>query len=49
MAGKVFTQDQVAAHNSASDLWITIDGIVFDVTGFQQDHPGVGWPHRHTG
>jgi len=37
---KTFTQSDVASHNSANSLWITIDGDVYDLTKFQDDHPG---------
>ncbi|KAK4192295.1 acyl-CoA dehydrogenase [Podospora australis] len=37
---KTFTQSDVASHNKADSLWITIDGDVYDLTKFQDDHPG---------
>lgn len=37
---KTFTQADVATHNKGSDLWIIIDGDVYDITKFQEDHPG---------
>ncbi|SPO07604.1 probable acyl-CoA dehydrogenase [Cephalotrichum gorgonifer] len=37
---KTFTTADVAAHKSASDLYIIIDGDVYDLTKFQEDHPG---------
>ena len=36
----VFTPDDVAQHASASDCWIIIDGLVYDVTSFLSSHPG---------
>ncbi|KAJ3290716.1 hypothetical protein HK104_006566 [Borealophlyctis nickersoniae] len=32
--------DQVAQHSSPEDAWIIIDGKVYDVTKFADDHPG---------
>ncbi|KAJ1543165.1 hypothetical protein HK405_009471 [Cladochytrium tenue] len=34
------TMDEVAAHNSESDCWVVIDGVVLDVTKFLKRHPG---------
>lgn len=31
---------EVAAHKASDDLWIVIDGTVYDVTRFQHEHPG---------
>jgi cytochrome b involved in lipid metabolism len=31
---------EISAHNTSSDLWIVIDQKVFDVTQFQEEHPG---------
>jgi cytochrome b involved in lipid metabolism len=38
---KTFTQADVAAHNKGDSLWIVVDGDVYDVTKFQEDHPGM--------
>lgn len=35
-----FAPGQVSKHNTLQSLWIIIDGIVFDVTAFQHEHPG---------
>jgi cytochrome b involved in lipid metabolism len=35
-----FTTTEVALHNKASDLWIILNGEVYDVTAFQSQHPG---------
>ncbi|KAM0752221.1 acyl-CoA dehydrogenase NM domain-like protein [Meredithblackwellia eburnea MCA 4105] len=37
---KVIATDQVASHNSNNDAWLIIDGKVYDVTKFADDHPG---------
>ncbi|GMY26829.1 cytochrome b5-like [Fagus crenata] len=38
--GKVFTLAQVSEHNTNKDCWLIINGKVFDVTKFLDDHPG---------
>jgi hypothetical protein len=38
---KTFTTGDVAAHNKTDDLFIIIDGDVYDLTKFQDDHPGM--------
>ncbi|CAK7270016.1 hypothetical protein SEPCBS119000_003868 [Sporothrix epigloea] len=35
-----FTQAEVASHNKPDSLYITVDGDVYDLTKFQDDHPG---------
>ncbi|KAK9452659.1 acyl-CoA dehydrogenase/oxidase [Dipodascopsis uninucleata] len=37
---QTFTADDVAKHNTEDSLWITIDGAVFDLSKFQDEHPG---------
>lgn len=37
---QVFTAGDVASHNKPGDLFIVVDGDVYDVTKFQDDHPG---------
>eukprot|EP00929_Paragymnodinium_shiwhaense_P084224 TRINITY_DN45014_c0_g4_i1.p1 TRINITY_DN45014_c0_g4~~TRINITY_DN45014_c0_g4_i1.p1 ORF type:complete len:517 (+),score=91.66 TRINITY_DN45014_c0_g4_i1:76-1626(+) len=37
---QTFTKDDVAKHCTADDLWIIVDGDVYDVTKFAKLHPG---------
>ncbi|OAA65277.1 acyl-dehydrogenase domain containing protein [Niveomyces insectorum RCEF 264] len=37
---KTFSQSDVASHNKPDSLWIVVDGDVYDLTKFQDDHPG---------
>ncbi|KAI9367732.1 hypothetical protein BJX61DRAFT_537825 [Aspergillus egyptiacus] len=37
---KEYTWAEVARHNSAQDLWIVIEGSVYNVTHYREDHPG---------
>jgi cytochrome b involved in lipid metabolism len=37
---KYFTMDDVRKHSTCSDLWLAIHGKVYNVTDFQEDHPG---------
>ena len=33
---------ELCAHCAVDDLWLAIDGVVYDVTPFMDDHPGGG-------
>lgn len=35
-----FSKDDVAAHKKPDDLWIIVDEDVYDLTNFQEEHPG---------
>ncbi|KLJ10689.1 acyl-CoA dehydrogenase [Blastomyces silverae] len=37
---EVFSKDAVASHNKPDNLWIIIDEDVYDLTKFQDEHPG---------
>ncbi|WOG85943.1 hypothetical protein DCAR_0105136 [Daucus carota subsp. sativus] len=37
---KVFTLSQVSKHNNPKDCWLIIEGKVYDVTKFLEEHPG---------
>jgi cytochrome b involved in lipid metabolism len=37
---KTFSKDDVASHAKGDSLWIVIDEDVYDVTKFQDEHPG---------
>jgi cytochrome b involved in lipid metabolism len=40
---KTFSQADVAAHNKPNDLYIVVDEDVYDLTTFQDEHPGKPW------
>lgn len=40
ISGTVFTLADVAAHSTAQDCWMVIEGKVYDVTTFIPNHPG---------
>ncbi|KAH0559503.1 hypothetical protein GP486_003980 [Trichoglossum hirsutum] len=37
---KIFSKSEVASHNKPNSLWIIVDQDVYDLTKFQDDHPG---------
>ncbi|RAO73927.1 uncharacterized protein BHQ10_009939 [Talaromyces amestolkiae] len=37
---KRFSPKEVAEHNSLEDIWIIVDGGVYDLTKFLSEHPG---------
>jgi cytochrome b involved in lipid metabolism len=38
--GKTFTTSDVASHNKPDNLYIIVDDDVYDLTKFQDEHPG---------
>ncbi|KAG6545282.1 hypothetical protein Mapa_013395 [Marchantia paleacea] len=38
--GKLYTLAEVSEHNNNKDCWLVIDGKVYDVTKFLEEHPG---------
>ncbi|KAH7581431.1 Cytochrome b5 [Nakaseomyces glabratus] len=48
---EVYTYKQVSEHNKEGDCWIIIDGSVYDVSKFLDEHPGgdeIIFEHRGT-
>lgn len=37
---KTFSKEDVAAHNKEDDVWIILNGKVYDVTPYVEEHPG---------
>jgi acyl-lipid (8-3)-desaturase len=37
---QIFSQAEVAVHNTPSDCWLVIHGKVYDVTSYIARHPG---------
>ena len=35
-----YTLDEVSKHNTANDLWLVVDNVVYNVTTFLHNHPG---------
>jgi isopentenyl diphosphate isomerase/L-lactate dehydrogenase-like FMN-dependent dehydrogenase/predicted heme/steroid binding protein len=43
-AEKEITLDEVEQHNKPDDLWIAVDGKVYDMTKYHKEHPGATGP-----
>lgn len=37
---KIYSMDEVAKHNDEKDLWMMMNGNVYDLTKFLKEHPG---------
>ena len=37
---KIIQASEVVQHHSVSDIWIVVDGKVYDMTRFAPEHPG---------
>lgn len=35
-----YSPQEVASHDKSDDLWVVIDGKVFDLTNYMHEHPG---------
>lgn len=44
MAKKYISADELAGHSSPGDLWISIDGKIYDVSSWLPSHPGGDLP-----
>lgn len=41
------SSEELSQHNKVGDLWISIHGKVYDVTGWLKNHPGGEIPLLH--
>jgi L-lactate dehydrogenase (cytochrome) len=39
-SGRLVSVEEITAHQSLDDLWLVVDGVVYDMTEFTPDHPG---------
>ncbi|XP_027153072.1 cytochrome b5 [Coffea eugenioides] len=37
---KLYTMQEAAQHNTSEDCWVVIDGKVYDVSSYLNEHPG---------
>uniref|UniRef100_A0A0D9VZ48 Cytochrome b5 heme-binding domain-containing protein n=1 Tax=Leersia perrieri TaxID=77586 RepID=A0A0D9VZ48_9ORYZ len=37
---KLFSLEEAASHNTPDDCWVVVDGKIYDVTKYLDDHPG---------
>ncbi|XP_071689894.1 cytochrome b5 [Rutidosis leptorrhynchoides] len=37
---KLYSMQEASEHNSAGDCWIVVDGKVYDVSSYMEEHPG---------
>ena len=45
---KLLSAQEIARHNTVEDLWIVVDGQVWDMTDFAPEHPGGIGSQSHT-
>jgi len=36
----VYTWEEVKKHNKLNDLWVVLNGKIYDITPFVDEHPG---------
>ncbi|PMD66864.1 cytochrome b5, partial [Hyaloscypha bicolor E] len=36
----IYTEEEVATHSTPEDLWVLVNGKVYDFTQFHHRHPG---------
>ena len=39
-ADRRYTLEEVAQHNTQTDCWVVVNGLVLEVTDFMSEHPG---------
>ncbi|KAL0408753.1 UNVERIFIED_CONTAM: cytochrome isoform A [Sesamum radiatum] len=37
---KIYTMEEASEHNTKDDCWVVIDGKVYDVSSYLDEHPG---------
>jgi len=47
MSSLKITIEELSKHNTKDDLWIAVNGLVYDVSIFQKTHPGTSGPLLH--
>ena len=50
MTDRRIAVDEISSHNSETDCWIVVNGVVWDITNFAPEHPGgPGIIHKYAG
>ncbi|KAI1822894.1 mitochondrial cytochrome-like protein b2 [Xylaria intraflava] len=39
-SGRLVSVEEILSHQSLNDLWLVVDGVVYDLSDFAPDHPG---------